>query len=317
MVVVEPFAHFRKFGQEEKVEEIDVKGTGADVLETPSDACLLGKECLMIAEVHDHNEHEGVHGHGLGQVGPLMFDKVPPENVCTAEEGKQHRDEEESFGVEESLDAWPIAVGNVAEEEEVHELQGLVEGAVHHEIGLPPFAECLRHEEGDMGAEADDPENDDSHIFRSFAKALEEGCHYVVNEEHLKEHPCEPISEFGGCFHGAHKTLIKRIMGTQYNENTKEDKGGEHLHFDFLPSEGSKALRCPKPFCLICQKSADEEEEGHAEEHEKGEGGGDLLRLHESRLCHMVGDDEYHGESTHGIEPFKSLGLSFFHGVIV
>ena len=43
MVLVEPFAHFRKFGQEEKVEEIDVKGTGADVLEPPPDACLLGE----------------------------------------------------------------------------------------------------------------------------------------------------------------------------------------------------------------------------------------------------------------------------------
>ena len=271
----------------------------------------------MIAEVHDHNEHEGIHGHCLGQVRPLVLNKVPSEDVCAAEKSKQHSDEEEPFGVEESLDVWPEAMNDVPEQEEVHELQRFVEGTVNHEVCLPPLAECLRHEKGNMGTEADNPENDDGNVFRSFAEALEEGCHYVVNEEHLKEHPREPISEFGGCFQGTHKTFVERILGTQHNEDTEKYKGGEHLHFDFLPSEGGKALRCPKPFCLICQKSADKKEQGHTEEYEEGEGGGNLLRLHESRLCHMVGDDEYHGESTHGIKPFKSLGLSFFHGVIV
>lgn len=209
MVVIEPLAHFRKFRQEKKVEEIDVKGTGANILKSPSDTSLLGEECLMIAEIHNHNEHEGVHGRCLGQVGPFMFDKVPSEDVGTTEKGKQHRDEEKSFGVEKPLDVWPIAVDDVTKKKEVHELQSLIEGTVHHEIGLPPFTEGLRHKEGDMGTETDDPKNDDGDVFGSFAKALEEGCHHVVNEEHLKEHPSEPEPEFGGCLHGTHKTITE------------------------------------------------------------------------------------------------------------
>ena len=257
----------------------------------------------MVTEVHDDDEHEGVHGEGLGNVRPLVFDEVPPEDVGTAEVGEHHGDEEETLGIEEPLDTWPEAVDDVAKQEEVHELHGLVEGAVHHEVGLVPLAQGVGQEEGDVSAQADDPQADDGGVLGAFAKALEEGCHHVVDEEHLEEHPGEPVAVLGGCLHGTHPSHIEGVGGAQHDEHAEEDERGQDLHLDFLPSEGGKALGCPKPVCLICQKAADKEEQGHTEEHKEGEGGGYLLRLHKSRLCHMVGNDEDHGEATHGIEP--------------
>ena len=125
------------------MEKIDIECTYADVLESSSDTCLLGEEVLVVTEVHHHDKHEGVHRHSFRQVCPLVLDAVPPEDVCAAEKGEQDADEEKALSVEKPLDAWPVAVGDVAEQEEVHELQGLIERTVHHEIGLPPFAECL------------------------------------------------------------------------------------------------------------------------------------------------------------------------------
>ena len=302
-MLIEPLAHFGEFGQEDEVEEIDIEGAGADVLESPSYACLLGEAVLVMTEIHDHDEHEGVHREGLGQVRPLVLDEVPPEDVGTAEKGEHHRDEEEASGIEEPLDTWPEAVGDVAEQEEVHELHGLIEGAVHHKVGLVPFAQGVGQEEGDVCPQADDPQDDDGGVFGAFAEALEEGCHHVVDEEHLEEHPSEPVAVFGGCLHGTHPPHIEGVGGAQHDEDAEEDQCGQYLHLDFLPREGSKALGCPEPVCLICQEAADEEEQRHAEKHEEGEGGGYLLRLHKPRLRHVVGDDEYHGEATHGIEP--------------
>ena len=97
-------------------------------------------------------------------------------------------------------------------------------------------------------------------MLSAFTKALEEGCHHVVDKEHLEEHPCKPITEFGGSLHGTKKTLVEGVLGAQHDEHTKENECGKYLYLDFLPSERSKVLGCPKPFFLICQKAADEEE---------------------------------------------------------
>ena len=68
-----------------------------------------------------------------------MFDEVPPEDVGTTEECQQYGEEKEAFGVEEPLDTLPMAVDNIAQQEEMQELQGLVEGTVHHEVGFVPL----------------------------------------------------------------------------------------------------------------------------------------------------------------------------------
>ena len=285
------------------MEEIDIEGAGADVLESTSNPRLLGEAVLVVTEVHDDDEHEGVHGEGLGYVGPLVLDEVPPEDVGTAEVSEHYSDEEEALGIEKPLDTWPEAVDDVAEQEEVHELHGLVEGTVHHEVGLVPFAQGVGKVEGYVGTQTDDPQADDGGVLGAFAEALEEGSHHVVDEEHLKKYPREPVAVLGGCLHGTHETYVEGVGGAQHDEHAEEDERGQDLHLDFLPGEGSKALGCPEPVCLICQEAADKEEQGHAEEHEEGEGGGYLLRLHKSRLCHVVGNDEDHGEATHGIEP--------------
>ena len=247
MVGVEPLAHFGELGKEYEMEEIDVEGAGADVLESASDSGVLGEAVLVVAEIHDDDEHEGVHGECLGHDSPFVLDEVPLEDVGTAEEGEQDSDEEEALGVEEALDALPIAVGDVAKQEEVHEFECLVEGTVHHEVGLVPLAQGLWHVEGDGGGKADDPQEDDGGVFGAFAEALEDGCDKVVDEEHLEEYPCEPIAEFGGCLHGAHEALVEGIVGAEHKEDAEEHEGGEHLHLDFLPCEGGEALGCPEP----------------------------------------------------------------------
>ena len=131
----------------------------------------------------------------------------------------------------------------------------------------------------------------------------------------MEEHPREPIAEFCGCLHGTKETFFEGVLGAEHKEYAQEHQGGEYLHLDFFPSDGGETLGRPKPFCLVCQETTDEEEEGHAEEHKEGEGGRYFFRLHESRLCHMICDDENHGEATHGIEPLKPFFLNFFHGV--
>ena len=67
MVGVEPLADFGEFGEEEEVEKVNVKGAHPNVLESSSDTGLSREEVLVMTEIHDDNEHERVHGEGLGK----------------------------------------------------------------------------------------------------------------------------------------------------------------------------------------------------------------------------------------------------------
>lgn len=75
--MVEPFAHEGHDGEEYVVEEVDVEGACADVLECASEVGLFGKGLLVVAEKQKYDGHGCVHGEGAGEVGPHHAHGVP------------------------------------------------------------------------------------------------------------------------------------------------------------------------------------------------------------------------------------------------
>lgn len=175
MVGIQPFAHRWHFGQEDEVKQVDVECAGADVLECSSDACLLRKMLLMMTETHDYNEHQRVHGKRLGQVRPLHLHEMPLEDIGTAKEGKHCHKREEPVGIEQPLSLVPIAMHEIAHQEELQELQGLVEGTVHHEVCLVPFAELPWHIQREVCHYTDAPQDGNGDVLNFLSHPLEKG----------------------------------------------------------------------------------------------------------------------------------------------
>lgn len=96
-----------------------------------------------------------------------------------------------------------------------------------------------------------------------------------------------------------------RIDGCTGEE--KEDDGGDELDSHLLAEEREERCSVPAKRCLVGKETADEEEERHAEEHEKRHGGGEFDVLLEAHQGHMVCNDKDHCESAHGIKPLQTL----------
>ena len=121
------------------MDEVDVEGACAYILQQPSCKPLGGEGLLIVAEEHDYHYHEGIHGQRLWQVGPFACQVMPLEDVGAREEGGDGQQGKEESGVEKTLCLLPMAMDYVAEQEEMKKLECLVEGAVHHEVSLVPL----------------------------------------------------------------------------------------------------------------------------------------------------------------------------------
>ena len=126
LVGVKPLSYSGNFGHEDEVEQVDVEGAHSDVLQSPTDACLPGEVGLIVTEEHHHGQHQCVHRHCFGQIGPFLSQQVPSEDVGAAEEGEDDHEGEEPFRVEEPLDGGPVSMDEIAQQKEVKEKQGLV-----------------------------------------------------------------------------------------------------------------------------------------------------------------------------------------------
>ena len=74
---LEPYAYIRQFGQEEIMDEIDVKRAYTDVLEHIADAFLFGEPFGIVAEEGEDEHHQGVHRQGARKIGPLQPQQMP------------------------------------------------------------------------------------------------------------------------------------------------------------------------------------------------------------------------------------------------
>ena len=105
---------------------------------------------------------------------------MPLEDVSAGEEGDDGYQGEEVACVEESLCTVPVAVDDVAKEEEVEKLECLVDGAVHHEVRLVPLAKGMWHIEREVGEEGSEPEDGYGEVFSALAPSGCDSCHSVV-----------------------------------------------------------------------------------------------------------------------------------------
>ena len=128
----------------------------------------------------------------------------------------------------------------------------------------------------------------------------------IVDDEHVQEHPGEPIAHLGGTLQGIFHRPPE--LGTpEHDEGAEEDHRGQHLYLHLLPRQPQGVGPRPLEVGLVGQETTDEEEQGHAEQDEEGERTARLLVDAERHLRHMVSHDENHRQAAHGIEPLESF----------
>ena len=157
-VGVEILAEHSEVGDEKEVDEVDVEGSYADVLQSTTYDAILGETVLVVSEKHEYDGEHDVHGQCTGQIGPLELQVVPFQHIESAEEHQYHNQGEEPLGIEQPLEPVPIAVDDVAVKEEMeilHDLEqarrieesritrlmphGIVEPFGHEACGIDPI----------------------------------------------------------------------------------------------------------------------------------------------------------------------------------
>ena len=117
-VLVEEHADDRNVGHEEEVDEVDVERATAYILQGGANNGQLGEVLLVAAEVHEDDGEKSELGNGGRQVGPLHAQLVPLQHVEGCPEHEDDDQRIEPLGVHELLRLIPIAVNDVAIEEE-------------------------------------------------------------------------------------------------------------------------------------------------------------------------------------------------------
>ena len=87
-----------------------------------------------------------------------------------------------------------------------------------------------------------------------------------------------------------------------------EQQGAEQLHRDFLLEEGDNGLHVPDPAGLIEYEAADQEEHGHAHDHQDVVEG--ALRRIKTYAADMHHHYKEHGEPPQRVDILNALGAT-------
>ena len=117
-VLVEEHTDGRHIGHEEEMDEIDVEGATPNILQRGSYDGQLGEILLIVAEIHEDDGEQSELGNGRGQIGPLQTQLVPLQDVKGGQDDQDNDHGVEPLGVHDALGLVPIAVDDVAIEEE-------------------------------------------------------------------------------------------------------------------------------------------------------------------------------------------------------
>ena len=140
-VGAEELTYHRQLGQEEIVEQIDVKRATADELQASAQGGLVGEEVAVMPEEHEHHRQQQEHGQRVGQRGPFQSEEVPLDDFERGDECEKNHHGEEPARVHQSLRALPVAMYDGAVEEEWEVADHLHEaGVVHKRVRRSPVA---------------------------------------------------------------------------------------------------------------------------------------------------------------------------------
>ena len=117
-VLVEEHTDGRHIGHEEEVDEVDVEGATPNILQRGSYDGQLGEILLIVAEIHEDNGEQSELSDGRGQIGPLQTQLVPLQDVERCPDNQGNNQWIEPLGVHHLLGLIPIAVHDIAIEEE-------------------------------------------------------------------------------------------------------------------------------------------------------------------------------------------------------
>ena len=199
-VGVQPFANEGHHGEQDEMEEIDVQRARTDILQAAAEDGLFGERLLVVAEKHQHHHHRGIHGQRARQVGPHPPQRVPAQDVGTAHEGHHAQDGEEPAAVEEALHAVPIAVGQIAAEEELEVDDQLDEARRLHKLRRG-IGEDLGHVGRGVGRDAHQPDAHPDEVL--VLQPMNQQGEGVVADEHIEQHERKPVAVLVGAAHGS------------------------------------------------------------------------------------------------------------------
>ena len=302
-VRIQPFAHEGHHGKQDEVEEIDVQRARADVLQAAADERLLRERLLVVAEEHQHHHHRGIHRQRARQVRPHPPERVPAQDVGAAYEGHHAQDGEEPAAVEHALHAVPIAVGQVAAEEELE-----IDDQLDEARRLHPFrvgvGEYFRHIGRGVGRDAQQP---NAHPYQVLMlQAMKQQGERIIADEHIEQHERKPVASLVGTMYGRQEG-INEVCLPNDDEGTQENERGQQLYAHLLPEQLACIGERPTERSLVGHVAADEEEQRHPKEHQQRESRRRLGQFAKRGLADMIGHNHEHRKSAHGVNPFQSF----------
>ena len=308
LVDLEERTNARQVGQEQIVDEIDVQRAASDILQAAPYDRHLREILVVITEIHEHDGEQRELRQRQGHYRPLHTQLVPLQRVHRTENHHDDQQREEPTGVHHALPLVPIAMHDIAIEEERHIEHHLDEtGVVEERRGFhapatkrPP--ELMRQVARLVDTQRHEEQQGDGYPRLPPQLALQIG-EQVVDNEHIEQGDGEPVATLQRRVE-LQDDGIDEIIEEHSHTKEEEHHRRDDLYAKLLTHQATEVGKVPYLRGLIRQESADEEEQRHTEKDEKRQGRGEFHRLHESRLTHMVGNHEDHRESSHGIEPF-------------
>jgi hypothetical protein len=271
---------------------------------------FLGKTVLIVPEEHKDNGHHDIHGERSWQVGPLELEGVPFQHIETTEENHHDNQGQEPVGVKQTLELVPLAVNDIAKEGEMKILHHLeqtsgikksrLSGLMAHSVIEP-----LGHIASGIDTHSYQPQQKNRHPGMP-VQAGGDIIKDIIDDEHEEQSPREPVATLGGRLQ--HLLYAWPELGPKHHCRCyHEHHGRDNLNLELLPYHHAQTSTRPVEVGLVGEKTADEKEQRHTEQHQKSHGWRVTGILLESHQTYMVCHDKYHRETTEGIKPFQSL----------
>ena len=287
------------------MQKVYVERPRTDETEDAAGLSAFFKPSLVMPEEHHDEQQEAVHRNGARQIGPYRLECVELKDVGTANDGKCHDEREEPRRVEKPFQSAPVTPDDVAKQEELHVPNGLYKAGIVEEHVFV-IRKDLRQVERLVGKDTDgpSPEQQDGSMPQYDSSNI--AAHIIYNEP-LQQDPCEPVAAFRRTCQEAHKVVPEVALHPEYHKETRKHQGRDDLYLELLPCQFQSLWDCPCEVCLVCQETADKEEQRHTEQQ---------AQRHEHRVFRVrvkaetvsvVCHHHEHRKATQGVEPFKTL----------
>lgn len=290
-MVAEDGDHFlQSGGDEEEVDQVDVKRAAAGVLEDASQTSLAGKERPLLPEEGEQDD-EAHEGHRQARDVAIDVEEVKERYL---QEEQQDAAGQQPLAVEPSLDGIKMLPQQRSQHKEEVIVPMLEAEEVEYLVG-----------DGDRVLDGGPRERVETqthnHENPVAPLAAEHGTHRDVEHEVLKQHKREPVALLG-----AVEDAVIQVDVVDVEIDQIEQQGAEQLHRDFLLEEGDNGLHVPDPAGLVEDEAADQEEHGHAHDHQDVvEGAFGWVKTYPADMHYH---HKEHGEPAQRVDILNALG---------